>query len=175
MKLFKSKAKEIKELQPEEEKEADSEQQPAEENYSPPVKLPEIKRAPAPRAPVSRPVPSAQSPPLFIKVDKYRAIVKNIRDLRSYILNLRDALDVLRDMQREVANGVEIAQKTLDELNEITSSLDAFFMKPQAMERPEDYEEEDLEPEEEKGEVEDHMKNVYGQLEKLRAQLRAIG
>jgi hypothetical protein len=170
MKLFKSKAKEIKELQPEENEVPAPEGREADENFAPPAKLPEIKR-PLPK-PLSRPAPS-QSPPLFIKVDKYRDVVRNIRELRSYILNLRDALDVLKDMQREIANGIEIAQKTLDELNSITSSLDSFFMKPQTMERPEEYgEREDLE---ESDEVDTSMRDVYGQLEKLRAQLRAIG
>jgi len=173
MKFLKSRSKEIKELQPEEEaKEPEARDQEGEESFEPPVKLPEIKR--------SRPLPPPRqapstSPPLFIKVDKYRDIIRNIRELRSYILNLRDALDVLKDMQREIANGIEIAQKTLDELSSITSSLDSFFMKPQTAGRPEGYEEEEFEEEEGRGEVQEHMKDVYGQLEKLRAQLRAIG
>jgi hypothetical protein len=171
MKLFKSRAREIKELQPEEnEMPPAPEARESDENFSPPLKLPEIKRS-LPKPP-TRPAPS-QSPPLFIKVDKYRDVVRNIRELRSYILNLRDALDVLKDMQREIANGIEIAQKTLDELNSITSSLDSFFMKPHTMDRPGEYEErEELE---ESDEVDTSMRDVYGQLEKLRAQLRAIG
>ncbi|UCC91747.1 MAG: hypothetical protein JSV39_00535 [Candidatus Aenigmatarchaeota archaeon] len=160
MKLFKDKSKEIKELQPE-------------EGLEPPVKLPEIKRTQA-----APPMPAvSRSPPLFIKVDKYRNIVKNIRDLKTHLLNLRDALDVIEDMQKEFVNGVQIAHKTIDELNMIISSLDSFFMRPQGIE-PHMEEEEMPEPagpgRMTTGEAENYVKDVYSQLEKLRAQLKAI-
>ncbi|MCK4335753.1 MAG: hypothetical protein KAW40_03450 [Candidatus Aenigmarchaeota archaeon] len=166
MKLFKDKSKEIKELQPGEPTEE-------EKKFEPPVKLPEIKKAPlaAPRPPAA---PVSKSPPLFIKVDKYRDIVENIRNLKSYILNLRDAIDVLEDMQKEISNGIDVAHKTLDELNIIISNLDSFFLRPQGVEH--DLEEDEI-PEPGRtspGEVEGNMKNVYTNLERLRAQLRAI-
>lgn len=173
MKFLKSRSKEIKELQPEEPgQHEEAGNLPEEgERYQPPLKLPEIKKAPL------KPLPRmpAQSPPIFIKVEKYREIIKGIRDLRSYILNLRDTLDVLVDMQRELANGIEIAQKTLDELSTILSTLDSFFMKPQGVEsKLADYEErEDLE-ERDSDEIQGSMSDVYGHLEKLRAQLKAI-
>lgn len=165
MKLFKDKSKEIKELQPGEPSE--------EEKFAPPAKLPEIKKVPpaAPRPPMA---PVSKSPPLFIKVDKYRDIVKNIRNLKSYILNLRDAIDVLEDMQKEISNGINVAHKTLDELNIIISNLDSFFLRPQGVEH--DLEEDEI-PEPEmagSGETGSQMKNVYTNLERLRAQLRAI-
>jgi hypothetical protein len=175
MKLLKSRSKEIKELQPEEPLQSKkAESLPGEgedvEKYQP-VKLPEIRKSspkPLPRLP-------AQSPPIFIKVEKYREIVKGIRDLRSYILNLRDTLDILVDMQRELANGIEIAQKTLDELSTTLSSLDSFFMKPQGAEsRLMNYgEREDIE-ENDTDEIQSSMNDVYGHLEKLRSQLKAI-
>jgi hypothetical protein len=161
-KRFKSKSKEIKELQPEKPKEE-------EKGFEPPIKLPEIRKVPP--KPVRPPAP--ESPPIFIKVDKYRNIIRNIRDLKSYLLNLRDALDVLEDMQKEVANGIEVAHKTLDELNMIISNLDSFFMRPQGIEHH--MEEEMSEPGRmSPGEAENYMKGVSTQLEKLRAQLRAI-
>jgi len=180
MKFLKMRSKEVKELQPETQDIASDENiqapiQAGDDKYGPPSKLPEIKRAlprPAPR------VASSGSPPLFIKVDKYREIVKGIRELRSYILNLKDTLDVLSDMQREVGNGVQIAHKSLDELNSLVSDLDSFFMKPQAMSggRVQEYDADDIEEEADThaNEIRSSMKDVYGQLEKLRSQLRSI-
>ena len=168
MKLFGDKSKEIKELQPEGKTED-------EKKYAPPEKLPKIKKPlPPPPQPHRqlRPPGSPGSPPLFIKVNKYRDIVKNIRDLKSHILNLRDALDVLSDMQKEVANGIEIAHKNIDELNAVIANLDTYIMKPQGLDHHMD--EERLGPTGGPGEVEGQMKDVYGQVEKLRAQLRAI-
>ncbi|NIO23310.1 MAG: hypothetical protein GTN38_04780 [Candidatus Aenigmarchaeota archaeon] len=142
-----------------------------------PVKLPPLKMPQPERLPQG-------SPPLFIKVDKYRDVLKNIRNLRSYILNLRDALDVLEDIQKELANGVHVAQKTVDELNMILSSLDSFFLKPHAVEHEdieemEEREEEAYRPHHPEApaprEMEGYVKDVYGELEKLRNQLKSIG
>jgi hypothetical protein len=169
MKLFKSKSKEIKELQPEKK---------AEEKYAPPgapVKLPEIKKTPPPPPlpPSTSKPPSSKSPPLFIKVDKYRNIIKNIRDLKSHLLNLRDAIDVLEEMHKETMNGIEIAHKAIDELNTIIANLDSFFLRPHGIEHH--MEEEMPEPGRmSSGEVEGYVRDVSTQLEKLRAQLRAI-
>ncbi len=178
MKFLKSRSKEIKELQPEPEQpqagkpEAEPGQGSPEEGYQPPAKLPEIKKT---LKPVPRAMP-AQSPPIFIKVEKYREIIKGMRDLRSYILNLRDTLDVLVDMQRELANGIEIAQKTLDELGTILSGLDSLFIKPAGMEgRQGEYGgKEDWDNDDGSSGVQTSMQDVYGHLEKLRAQLKAI-
>ncbi len=165
MKLFKKKSEEIKELQPEKLPKLTEE----EKEFEPPAKLPEIKKVqpPPPRPAVSR------SPPIFIKVDKYSDIIKNIRDLKSHILNLRDALDVLDDMQKEIMNGIDLAHKTLDELNMIISNLDSFFMRPQGIEHH--MEEEIPEPGRmSPDEVEGYMTDVQTQLQKLRSQLKAI-
>ncbi|MCX6818152.1 MAG: hypothetical protein NTU57_04825 [Candidatus Aenigmarchaeota archaeon] len=182
MKFLKMRSKEVKELQPEAQENAASDEniqapvQAGDDKYGPPSKLPEIKRA-LPR-PAPRVASSSGSPPLFIKVDKYREIVKGIRELRSYILNLKDTLDVLSDMQREVGNGVQIAHKSLDELNSLVSDLDSFFMKPQTVSgsRIQEYDADDIEDEADThaNEIRSSMKDVYGQLEKLRAQLRSI-
>jgi len=165
MRLFKSKSKEIKEFQSELPEPPKPEAKKEEAN----LKLPEIKK-PVEEKPIAKASPPP-SPPLFIKVDRYKEIIRTIDSLRSYILNLRDALDVLRDMQKEIANGIEIAQKTLDDLNSTASELDTLFMKPKAPER-DLYEKEIFE--ERSGELEDSMQNLYRQLEKLRTQIKAI-
>jgi hypothetical protein len=139
-----------------------------------PPKLPPLRAAPQERIP-------SGSPPLFIKVDKYRDVLRNIRNLRSYILNLRDALDVLEDIQKELANGVQIAQKAVDELNVILSSLDSFFLKPHTIEHEDidETEEEDYIPRHPEArspnEMETYVRDVYGELERLRSQLKSIG
>ncbi|MEM5871416.1 MAG: hypothetical protein QW051_00935, partial [Candidatus Aenigmatarchaeota archaeon] len=132
MRLFKNKSKEIKEFQPEQPQpeQAKETKYKKEDVPLPPSKLPELKQQVGEK-PVSKP-PQPSSPPLFIKVERYREIIRAIQDLRTYILNLRDALDILKDMQREIANGIEIAHKTLDDLNIIASNLDSFFVRPQS-------------------------------------------
>jgi len=164
MKLFKSKSEEITELQPETLEEEEKE-------IEPPVKSPEVEEVP-PQPP--RP-PAPKSPPLFIKVNKYGDIIKNIRDLKSYILSLRDALDVLEDIHKEVTNGIEIAHKTLDEVNIIVSNFDSLFLRPQGIEPHMEEEEVARSGGASSGEVDNYVKDVYGQLEKLRSQLKTKG
>ena len=65
------------------------------------------------------------SPPLFIKIDKYRELVQSIKDLRSHALSLRDALDALTDIEKELRNGINITQSSLDRFNSIIASLDS--------------------------------------------------
>lgn len=166
MKLFGDKSKEIKELQSEEKK-----SETEEKKYQPPAKLPEIKKRPQPPKKSTKP---SKSPPLFIKVDKYRSIIKNIRDLKSQLLNLRDALDVLDDIQKELSNGVQVAHGTIDELNTLISNLDSFFLKPQGVEPHMDEEDIPGSVRLKQGDVDNYMRDVHGQLERLRAQLRAM-
>ncbi len=123
------------------------------------------------------PSPVSGSPPLFIKIEKYREVVKNLMEAKSFVLNLRDALDALSDVQKEISNGVQVAHKTLDELNENLSSLDSFFIKPGKVQGavppgPSAEKPEDAGPQ--KPPVDNYVKDVYGQLERLRSQLKSL-
>ena len=72
---------------------------------------------------------ASMSPPLFIKIDKYKNIVSQIRKLRSLSLGVRDAMDALTEIEKEIATGVAVANKSLDEFNAIVRELDLRFAK----------------------------------------------
>jgi hypothetical protein len=139
---------------------------------------------PVTKRPVSsRPMPGSfkepmgpmDSPPLFIKIDKYREVVRNLMEIKSFVLNLRDALDVMDDIQREISNGVNIAKKTLDELNMLLSNMDSYLVKPEAMEHAMDNEPfEQKQVPRQSEELDNYVKDVYGQLEKLKTQLKSL-
>ncbi len=119
------------------------------------------------------------SPPLFIKIDRYKGIVKDIHHLKSYVLSLRDALDVMEELEKQITNGLNMAQKALDELNLSLSSLDALFLKHQVMEEIEKEFEHKKEETKAKDvptekDLEDYVKGVYEELEKLKSQLKTI-
>jgi hypothetical protein len=124
-----------------------------------------------PEAKIPSPPPTLKSPPLFIKIEKYKEIIKNLRDIKSFILNLRDALDILEDIQKEISNGVRIAHKSLDELNMTLSSLDSIFLKPGTEEmESEGKVKEEMSPED----IGAYIRDVHGQLEKLKSQLKSL-
>ncbi len=125
------------------------------------------------------PVPhGGDSPPLFIKIEKYREVVRHLVEVKTYMLNLRDALDVIADVNKEIENGIDIARKTLDELNVTVTNLDSFIVRPESIEDlTESFEGEGGERDEsyaKSRELEGYVKDVYGQLEKLKGQLRNI-
>lgn len=143
---------------------------------------------PAPRAPSKprrememRPISvsgGGDSPPLFIKIEKYREVVRHLVEVKTYMLNLRDALDVIADVNREIENGIDIARKTLDELNVTVTNLDSFIVRPESIEDiTESFEGEGGERGQsyaKSRELEGYVKDVYGQLEKLKGQLKNI-
>lgn len=121
---------------------------------------------PEPGKPPAGPSGSKDMPPLFVKVDKYEDVIKNVQELRSYTLSLRDALDALADIEKELKVGMEVAHKTLDRVNAIISMLDSKLLRTQGI----DIEGEVKTPKE----VEGYIKNVYGQIERLKSELKAI-
>jgi hypothetical protein len=105
-----------------------------------------------------------QSPPLFIKIDKYRELVKHIKDLRSNALNLRDALDAITDIEKELRNGIAITQGSLDRFNSIITSLDSRLLKVGA--------EEDII--EVPRDMDNYVKDLYDHVERIKHDLKTI-
>ncbi|MEM5812590.1 MAG: hypothetical protein QXN71_01980 [Candidatus Aenigmatarchaeota archaeon] len=108
-------------------------------------------------------------PPLFIKIDKYKELVQNLQRLKSYALNLRDALDALSDIEKELKTGIQLTQKALDDFNAIIALLDAKLVR--LSEGEEGGEVETAEPPER---MDDYIKSVYDQIDKIRSELRTI-
>ena len=105
------------------------------------------------------------SPPVFIKIDKYSDIVKNLQKLKSYAMSLRDALDALSDIEKEITTGISIAHKALDDFNTIIAILDSKLLRASAIE--------DLDvgaP----GDVDKYIKGIYDQMEKIKGELKEM-
>ncbi|MFH1978065.1 MAG: hypothetical protein ABIJ92_01960 [Candidatus Aenigmatarchaeota archaeon] len=106
------------------------------------------------------------SPPLFIKIDRYKDVVKEIQRLKSYSLGLRDALDALVDIENELKNGLSLAQKALDHFSSVVSLLDAKFLRIQGVESN------DLD--DVPDELDNHIKGLYNQMEKIKSDMRTF-
>jgi hypothetical protein len=105
------------------------------------------------------------SPPVFIKIDKYSDIVKNLQKLKSYAMSLRDALDALSDIEKEITTGISIAHKALDDFNTIIAILDSKLLRASAIE---DF---DVGA---PGDVDKYIKGIYDQMEKIKGELREM-
>jgi|GEM_PF-810697 len=104
------------------------------------------------------------SPPLFIKIDKYRELVQGIKDLRSNALSLRDALDAITDIEKELRNGINITQNALDNFNSIISAIDSGLLRVGA--------EEDVV--EVPKEMDEYVKELYDHVERIKHDLKTI-
>ncbi|MCX6814557.1 MAG: hypothetical protein NTY20_02835 [Candidatus Aenigmarchaeota archaeon] len=134
--------------------------------------FPSLPSAPSPprRAVVSSAGESSgegKYPPLFIRIDKYKELIQNLQRLKSYALSLRDALDALNDIEKELRTGIDLTQKALDDFNAIISVMDAKLIRLAGGEEGEI-----------EGETPEHMdeyiKGVYDQISKIRDELRTI-
>lgn len=125
------------------------------------------KKAPArPRPRAVEPVPApGKSPPLFIKIDKYRDVVNQLQHLKSYALSLRDALDALSDLERELQNGISVTHKALDKFNEAISTLDTKITRitPSEVDAP---------PHLDTTEMDDYVKQLHEQMERIKQDLK---
>ena len=106
-------------------------------------------------------------PPLFIRIDKYKELIQNLQRLKSYALSLRDALDALNDIEKELRTGIDLTQKALDDFNSIISVMDSKLIRLAGGEEGEI-----------EGETPEHMdeyiKGVYDQISKIKDELKTI-
>lgn len=113
------------------------------------------------------------SPPLFIKVEKYRDVIQNLEKLRSYSLSLRDALDALSDLEKELQTGLAVCHRALDNFNNIISMLDAKLSRAQIKERELETVETEMRVETPR-EIEEFVSGLHKQMERIKQDLRTV-
>ena len=108
------------------------------------------------------------SPPVFVKVDRFRELLDDVSKMRSYSLGLRDALDAMSELEKEFKTAMTITNKVLDKLNIIISSIDMKLLKKPGEPQPE--EPSARAPEE----IEAYVKGIYEQIERLKGELQSL-
>ena len=116
---------------------------------------------------------SSKTPPLFIKVERYKEIIKSVQQLRSYSLGLRDALDALTDLEKELQTGLSICHKALDKFNSLISMLDARLSRTRGAEKEAKAMETELKTES-PVDLENYVKGLHSQMERIREDLKTI-
>jgi hypothetical protein len=128
----------------------------------------EVKRAVGMKPMFATQGPASMSPPVFVKVDRYRELLEDIQKLRSYSLGMRDALDAMSEIEKELKTAMNLTNKVLDKVNIIISSLDMKLLRKTGISHDE---EPQARPPEE---VETYLKGIYDQVEKLKGELQAL-
>lgn len=110
--------------------------------------------------------PHIDSPPLFVKVDKYNDIIQNLQKLKLQTTGLRKTLDSLTEVERKLHRGLEASYRTLDALTTIVSLImDKLSQKqvPQYSDIQKRIKTESV--------IEGYFKNVNKELEKIKTEL----
>ena len=105
------------------------------------------------------------SPPVFIKIDKYSDIVKNLGNLKSFALSLRDALDAMADIEKELTTGISIAHKALDDFNTTIAVLDSKLLRANSIQEMNI---------QNPGDVDKYIKGIYDQMDKIKSELKSL-
>ncbi|UCD03376.1 MAG: hypothetical protein JSV63_01950 [Candidatus Aenigmatarchaeota archaeon] len=107
--------------------------------------------------------PKGASPPVFVKLDRFRDLLEDIQKLRSYSLGLRDAIDAMAEIEKEFKTAMGLTHKVLDKVNILISSIDAKLLQktgPSSLlatiKPPED--------------VDKYVKGISDQIEKLKSE-----
>lgn len=109
---------------------------------------------------------SGSAPPLFIKIDKYQDVVDSLQKLKSLSLGLRDALDALADIEKELTTGINIAHKALDDFNTIISILDSKLMRMGEMGTGKGVQR--------SGDINSYVRGIYDQMDRIKQDLRNV-
>ena len=143
--------KKIQEVEPPEKME---EAKPTKEEISTPEVTEEIKKKPF--------------APLFVKIDRYRSVLDAIKDLKSMILMMKNALRVQKEIEELWDENRKFLETAIEKINKKILSLDSDFLRPRGYEEgvlPPEYETEGFE-----GVVDDLKKQVEG----LKSELKTI-
>lgn len=123
-----------------------------------------------PPEPLPRAMPKP-SPPVFIKIEKYRDIVKNISDLKAQAVGLRDTLEVLIDVEAELKRALDVTNRTLDNLNIVLSDLESKLTRISPEEERVELPKIPLQP---PREIEGYVRDLHKHIERIKHELESI-
>jgi len=107
------------------------------------------------------------SPPVFVKLERYKEILQDIQKLKSYTLGLRDALDAMADIEKEFKTAMNLSDKVLDKVNILISSLDMKMLQKSGPLTA-------LTPIKPPTDIENYVKGIYEQIERLKTELQSL-
>ncbi|HLC77251.1 MAG TPA: hypothetical protein VJH04_03545 [archaeon] len=68
--------------------------------------------------------------PLFVKVDKYRDIIKTIQELKLFVASTKQVFDVLQEADNLRADALNVLRATVQRLERSILEIDAELLRP---------------------------------------------
>lgn len=126
-----------------------------------PVPLPKIDLGKLPERP--------RFAPLFIKIERYQEILSSIQNLKSILLQTRDLLSLMQQLDKIKIESEMLLQKSVQEVVVNISNMDKEFVKPKGFQT-----EAEIVPNLEYDKVEGYVGDLQRELDNLRAQLQSF-
>ena len=106
--------------------------------------------------------------PLFVKLERYRAVLDTINDLKTALLMVKNALNIQRQIEGLKEENRRFLEAAVRKIDKKIASLDAEFLRPAGFE--EEYPPVTYEP----GSLEGVVEDLKKQIESLKSELKTI-
>jgi hypothetical protein len=106
--------------------------------------------------------------PLFVKIDRYRNILRSLSELKTTLALAKNAFGMLEQMEKIKSDNLNLISNAMDKIEKKLAALDAEFLRPSGFqdERSNAYEMESLQ-----GVISD----VRTQIEQLKNEMQQVG
>jgi len=107
--------------------------------------------------------------PLFVKVEKYDEIIRNIEEIKILLSGIRQVFDILNELEIIRIDAIKIIRATIQRLEKTLLEMDSELLRPKGT-RPEDIGVKDVET----ARIEDALTDLQKQLHALRQNLESL-
>ncbi|MDI6721045.1 MAG: hypothetical protein QMD85_01550 [Candidatus Aenigmarchaeota archaeon] len=118
--------------------------------------------------PVRSEIRTEVSAPLFVKIDKYRDIIGEIQELKSFVSNLKQTFTILHEIESIRSDTLKIMRASLQRLEKSVLEVDAELVRPKGISL------ETVQGKEEIVHIEGSLTDLQKQLNELKRELQDI-
>ncbi|MCX6816101.1 MAG: hypothetical protein NT120_04595 [Candidatus Aenigmarchaeota archaeon] len=98
-------------------------------NLPPKPQIPTMPNLPV----MDKPVERDASAPLFVKVDKYREILKGLQEMKLFVSGVKQTFTVLQEIESIRADTINIMRATVQRLEKSLTEIDANLLRPKGV------------------------------------------
>jgi hypothetical protein len=106
--------------------------------------------------------------PLFVKVDKYYDILKNVQETKMFLSGAKQLYALMAEIESMRTDALNLMKITLQKLEKNTTQIDSEFLRPGEKEFPISHETQDVQN------FETSLNELQGQLNSLKKDLRSM-
>lgn len=108
-----------------------------------------------------------ESAPLFVKVEKYRDILKGMQEMKVFVSGVKQLFNIIHELESVRADALNILRATVQRMERGITEIDSELLRPRGLE---------IEPhgEPEISHIEDSLADLQRQLAMLRKELQEL-